>query len=95
MTRARGFKRLEITAQFEKSYRKLGPATQKQCDAAVTQLLEEPPRPGLHLKPILPSKQFWEARLNKGDRIILLPKGEVAFLIDVVKHDEIAKYGKA
>jgi mRNA-degrading endonuclease RelE of RelBE toxin-antitoxin system len=85
MTRTRGFKQLELTRQFEKSYAKLGPETQKQCDEAVAQLLEPVPRPGLHLKPILPSKQFWEARLSKGDRLILLPQGEVAVVIDVVK----------
>ena len=95
MTRGRGFTQLEYTAQFEKSYCKLGPATQKQCDEALKQLLEAVPRPGLHLKPILPSKQFWEARLSKGDRLILLPRGEVAFVIDVVKHDDISRYGRA
>lgn len=94
MTGARGFGQLEFTAQFEKSYGKLGPETQKQCDEAIAQLLQSIPRPGLRLKPILPSKQFWEARLNKGDRLILLPRGAVALVIDVVKHDDIAKYGK-
>ena len=36
----------------------------------------------------------FEARINSGDRIILRFEGENIVFVDIVKHDDIARYGK-
>lgn len=92
MTRARPFTSLELTARFDRSYRRLPASLQRQCDDALAQLLTQPVAPGLHLKPIRPSNHYWEARVDRGHRLILLPAGNVAYVMDVVTHDEIAKW---
>jgi hypothetical protein len=44
--------------------------------------------------PLRPNNKFWEARLNSGDRIVLLPDGDTAWVMDVISHDEIKLWGK-
>ena len=34
-----------------------------------------------------------EARINSGDRIVFRVEGGTVFFIDVVKHDDIGRYG--
>lgn len=92
--RARAFKSLQLTKRFEKSFRRLGSDSQAQCEEALEQLVQEPLPPGLHLKPIRPSNTFWEARLNSGDRIVLLPDKDTAWVMDVIGHDEIKLWGR-
>lgn len=92
--RARAFKSLQLTKRFEKSFRRLGADSQAQCQDALEQLLQDPVLPGLHLKPIRPNNTFWEARLNSGDRLVLLPDGEMAWVMDVISHDEIKLWGR-
>lgn len=92
--RSRAFSALHLTKRFEKSFRRLGSDRQAQCEDALQQLLHGPLRQGLHLKPIRPSNTFWEARLNSGDRIVLLPEGNAAWVMDVISHDEIKLWGK-
>lgn len=92
--RARAFKSLQLTKRFEKSFRRLGSDSQAQCEEALEQLLQDPVLPGLHLKPIRPNNTFWEARLNSGDRLVLLPEGDTAWVMDVISHDEIKLWGK-
>jgi len=92
--RARRFTSLQLTRRFEKSFRRLGSDAQAQCEDALEQLLRNPVLPGLHLKPIRPNNKFWEARLNSGDRIVLLPDGDTAWVMDVISHDEIKLWGK-
>ena len=94
VTRSRAFAHLELTRQFEKSYRRLDLDRQVQCDDALAQLMAEPVASGLHLKPIRPSNRYWEARINRGDRLILFPEGAGAYVMDVVTHDDIRKWGK-
>lgn len=92
--RTRTFSVLHLTKRFEKSFRQLGSDRQAQCADALQQLVEGPVRRGLHLKPIRPNNTFWEARLNSGDRIVLLPEGDAAWVMDVIGHDEIKLWGK-
>lgn len=92
MTRARRFTSLELTARFDRSYRRLPALLQRQCDKALAQLLTQPVATGLHLKPIRPSNHYWEARVDRGHRLILLPAGEVGYIIGVVVHDDIARW---
>lgn len=94
MTRGgRAFARVELTARFQKSYAKLSAARQTQCDDALAQLVEEPVSPSLRLKPILPKKNYLEARINQGDRLIICTSNSVAYVMDVVTHDEITRWG--
>ena len=92
--RSRRFTSLQLTRRFEKSFKRLGSDSQAQCEGALEQLLQNPVPPGLHLKPIRPNNKFWEARLNSGDRIVLLPDGGTAWVMDVISHDEIKLWGK-
>lgn len=88
------FTELDFTPRFEISYKALRGQAQKQCDKAIGLLLSNPGSPGLRLKPILPQKIYWEARINQGDRLILRPEGSVVHVIDVVEHKKIGKWGK-
>ena len=49
---------------------------------------------GYILSPSGPNNTFWEARLNSGDQLVLLPDGDMAWVMDVISHDEIKLWGK-
>ena len=49
---------------------------------------------GLRVKPIQPEKYYFEARINSGDRIIFRVEGGTVFFVAIVKHDDIARYGR-
>jgi hypothetical protein len=49
---------------------------------------------GLNVKPILPDKHYSEARISSGDRIIFRLEGGTMYFMDVVKHDDIGRYGR-
>lgn len=50
--------------------------------------------PGLNVKPILPDEHYLEARISSGDRIVFrFDQGAILFL-DIVKHDDIGRYGR-
>jgi hypothetical protein len=44
------------------------------------------------IKPILPHKHYWEARISSGDRWIFRREGDRLILLDIVAHDDIARY---
>lgn len=50
--------------------------------------------PGLNVKPILPDKHYFEARFGSGDRIVFRRAEGTIFFVDVVKHDDIGRYGR-
>lgn len=83
----------EFTRRFEKSFARLPADAQAQCRKAVGQIVENSRHPGLHVKPLQPAKIHWEARLNRGDRIIFRPAGPVVYFLDIVPHDEIDRFG--
>ena len=86
------FTELDLTEQFDDSFRRLPERVQKQCRKALGYLLTNPDHPSLNLKPILPAKIYWEARLNRSDRLVLRPDGSILRVLDVVTHDEIARW---
>jgi len=49
---------------------------------------------GLHVKPILPDKHYLEARISSGDRIVFRLEQGTVYFVDVVKHDDVARYGR-
>ena len=93
MARTHAFAELAFTARFEKSLARLSPQARGQCRAALQQLLSSPLAPGLRMKPIRPNNVYYEARINSGDRLVIYPVGGVAYVMDVVKHDDIARWG--
>jgi hypothetical protein len=87
------FEELNLTRQFQKSYGDLETRLQEQCEKALRFLLEARDHPGLGVKPILPGKIYWEARINRSDRLVFRPEGSTAHIIDVVEHDDIERWG--
>ena len=51
--------------------------------------------PGLNVKPILPDKYYLEARISSGDRIVFRMQDDTMYFLDMVKHDDIGRYGPA
>jgi hypothetical protein len=49
---------------------------------------------GLNARPILPDKYYLEARISSGDRIVFRVANGVIYFLDIVKHDDIARYGR-
>ena len=76
------------------SYASLSLDRQKACDGTALDLIKQASSSGLRAKPIHPEKYYWEARINSGDRIIFRIESGTIFFIDVVKHDDISRYGK-
>jgi hypothetical protein len=49
---------------------------------------------GLNVKPILPDKHYSEARISSGDRIVFRMEAGTLYFMDIVKHDDIGRYGR-
>jgi hypothetical protein len=79
---------------WEKGYRALSVDRQRSCDRAAIALIKRESPPGLRVKPIQPEKYYFEARISSGDRIVFRVEGGTIFFIDVVKHDDIDRYGR-
>ena len=94
MARKQVFLGAEWSEQWKRSYARLGAAQQKACDKAAIALIKQVSSSGLRIKPIHPDKYYREARINTGDRIVFRVEGETVFFVDVVAHDDIARYGK-
>lgn len=94
MPRKQTFLTAEWSEQWKASYAQLSADRQSACDKAVIALIKRASSPGLHIKPIQPDKYYSEARINSGDRIVFRAAEDTVFFIDVVKHDDISRYGK-
>ena len=82
------------TDQWWGSYGRLPTDRQASCDRAAMALIKGGDTPGLQVKPILPEKHYLEGRISSGDRIVLRVEGGTVFFMDVVRHDDIARYGR-
>ncbi|HWM92314.1 MAG TPA: hypothetical protein VN493_16235 [Thermoanaerobaculia bacterium] len=94
MARKQTFLTAEWSEQWKVSYAQLSADRQAACDKAAIALIKRASSPGLHTKPIHPDKYYSEARINSGDRIVFRVAEDTIFFIDVVKHDDIGRYGK-
>ncbi len=82
------------TEQWWRSYARLPAERQASCDRAALALIKGQLSAGLNVKPILPDKHYQEARISSGDRIVFrIDAGTLCFL-DVVRHDDIGRYGR-
>ena len=88
------FLKAEWSERWKISYAELSADRQTGCDKAVVALIKQTSSPGLHIKPIHPDKYYSEARINSGDRIVFRIEGGTIFFIDIVKHDDISRYGR-
>jgi hypothetical protein len=79
---------------WKQSYSRLSAAGQAACDQAAIALIKQASSPGLRIKPIHPDKYYLEARIGSGDRIVFRREEGTIYLVDVVHHDDIDRYGK-
>jgi Txe/YoeB family toxin of Txe-Axe toxin-antitoxin module len=79
---------------WKQSYTALSADRQRACDHAAMALIKRESSSGIRVKPIQPEKYYSEARINSGDRIVFRVEGGTVYFIDVVKHDDIDRYGR-
>jgi hypothetical protein len=94
VARRQKFLAAEFSKRFEKSYAGLTVAQQNGVDKAVMALLKRTPTPGMRVKSIQPDKFYDEARINDGDRLVHRIKDDTLWVVDVVPHDDIDRYGR-
>jgi hypothetical protein len=94
MGRASTFLSAFWSERWKASYGELTPERQVSCDRAVLSLVKRESPPGLRVKPIQPEKYYMEARISSGDRIVFRVEGGAIYFVDVVKHDDIERYGR-
>ena len=82
------------TEQWWDSYARMPSDRQASCDRAAMALIKGSEAAGLNVKPILPDKHYYEARISSGDRIVCRMEETTIYLIDVVKHDDIGRHGR-
>lgn len=94
MSRRPGFLAAQWSERWNESYAALSPDRQKACDDAAIALIKQQWSSGLRVKPIQPEKHYHEARITSGDRIVFRIESGTIFFVDIVKHDDIDRYGR-
>ena len=94
MPRKQTFLTAMWSEKWKASYSDLSADRQNACDEAAIALIKQAASPGLHIKPIQPSKYYLEARINSGDRIVFRTEADTIYFVDIVKHDDISQYAK-
>jgi hypothetical protein len=94
VARKKNFLGAEFSNRFKESYAALSHDRQKGADKAVLALMKQDVTPGMRVKPIEPEKYYLEARINDGDRLVHRVDEGKLWVIDVVAHDDIGRYGK-
>lgn len=94
MARKQEFLGAEFSNRFKESYAELSHDRQKGADKVILALMKQEPTPGMRIKPIEPEKYYCEARVNHGDRLVYRVDGGRVWIVDVVVHDDIGRYGK-
>jgi hypothetical protein len=88
------FLRTEWSLRWQERYAELTVERRRSCDEAAMSLIKQESSPGLRIKPIQPEKYYLEARISSGDRIIFRVEGGTVYFVDIVKHDDIGRYGR-
>ena len=94
MARNRGFLCAHWSRRWGKTYGDLSIDRQKGTDKVAMALIKQETTPGMRVKPIEPEKDYNEARINDGDRIVFRIEGGCVWFVDIVDHDDIDRYGK-
>ena len=82
------------TQQWWRSYARLPADRQASCDRVAMALIKGTETPGLNVKPTQPDKHYLEARISSGDRIVFRLENNAIVFVDVIGHDDIARYGR-
>ena len=93
MARKQTFLGAEFSNRFKESYARLSHDRQSGTDKAILALMKQEVTPGMRVKSIEPEKYYSETRINAGDRLIHRIAGGKLWMIDVVTHDDIGRYG--
>jgi hypothetical protein len=94
VARRQRFLAAEFSKRFEKSYAGLTVAQQNGVYKAAIALLKRKPTPGIRVEPIQPDKFYEEARINDGDRLVHRIESDTLWVVDVVPHVDIDRYGR-
>ena len=94
MPRKQTFLTAEWSESWKASYAELTADRQSSCDRVVLALIKQESSPGLRIKPIHPDKYYNEARISSGDRLVFRVEEGTIYFVDVVKHDNISRYGR-
>jgi hypothetical protein len=89
-----GFLVVRETDTYKVAVAGLQKGQRDQLGTRVALLIQDRAHPSLKAHSVKPDKYYWEAYLNKGDRIIYIPDGSTLILVDVVPHDDISRYSK-
>lgn len=95
MARKQQFLGAEFSDRFRESYAALSHDRQRGADKVILALMKNEVTPGMRIKPIQPEKYYDEARINDGDRLVHRIEGGKVWIVDVVTHDDIGRYGRA
>jgi hypothetical protein len=94
VARKKQFLSVEFSERFGTSYASLSSDRQKGTDKVILALMKGEMTPGMRVKPIQPAKYYDEARINDGDRLVHRIESGKLWVIDVVGHDDIGRYGR-
>jgi mRNA-degrading endonuclease RelE of RelBE toxin-antitoxin system len=83
-----------FTEEWKRSYADLSADLRQACDDRLVTLIKRENSPGLQVKPIQPEKHYLEARITSGYRVIFRIEAGTIYFVDVVKHDDIGRYGR-
>ncbi len=95
MARKQPFLGAEFSDRFKASYAALSHDRPKGVDKVIRALIKQELTPGMRVKPVQPENYYDEARINDGDRLIHRVDGGKIWIVDIISHDDIGKYGKA
>lgn len=94
MARKQIFLAVDWSDTWRESYFLLPLSSKRSCDEVVLAIVKQETTPGHRVKPILPQKHYLEARINSGDRIVFRVEDGTVRFVDIVKHDDIDRYGR-
>lgn len=92
MARKQTFRSSQWSEPFCESYANLQQDQRKGADKVILALIKNAITGGMRVKPIQPDKYYFEARINDGDRLIFRESDNTIWFIDIVVHDDIARY---
>jgi Txe/YoeB family toxin of Txe-Axe toxin-antitoxin module len=93
VSKKQSFLNIDFTKRFKESYASYDRYDQVRIDHLVMAISKGAHTPGMRIKPLLPDKYHYEARVNDADRLIFRIENESLIVTDVVPHDLIRKYG--
>lgn len=85
---------IEWTARFKRDYLKLPMNVQDRVERIITLLDENREHPSLHLKRLKRLPGYWELRVTKKLRVLLMIKDDLFTLAAIGTHDILDTFGK-